>query len=354
MASLFSIATDLERLAVFVPEEHCPVMPPSPPTSMHHIPSRSPSASPLQRNRTFSGSLGGPDSPSDDKSATTQFSQLNSDMVPLRDVKKFARRCSSLKELIWYGKDGIRTQWAITRNLSIAQSVSNLHVERMHSYQSLGELWNSATPERDSHKVNGHIEFVEREGATWIGPNAEYYQALRTLEKEKEDQMAKSEKAARASSRKLGASSLGIEVSFPKTSTKSTTISPVEGLSEIPTPVSPADLKPAVPSRKHPIRPKRRSDAVNDSKPSSNFRRTTSLSPERPRAQSYASHGAVINGASNPNNYTRFSERRGSTGVPGYRRASHPGQPISTPTNHSSSRHENPERGRGTPRRSVV
>jgi hypothetical protein len=322
-----------------------------PSCSLHQL-----SASPLQCNRAFSGSLSGPDSPNDEESIAAQSSQSNSGMVQLRDVKKFARRCSSPKELIWHGKDGIRTQWAITRNLSIAQSISNLHVESMQLLRPLGELWNSATPERDSYKVNGHTRFVEREGANWIGPNAEYYRALRTSEKEKEDQMAKLEKAARASSRKLGPSSVGIEVSFPKTSTKSTTISPVEGPGEIPTPVSPADSKPAFSSQKHPIRSKRRSDAVT----SRNFRNSTSLSPERPRAQSYASHGTVINGTSNPNNYTRSSARRESiggtpsSGVPGYRRASHPGQPINTPTNHSSSRNENPERGRGTPRRSVV
>lgn len=347
MAPVFSIATNLERLAVFIPEEHCPMIPPSPPVSTHRIPSRSPAASPVQRNRALSTSLNGPESPNEERN----ISQSNFDTVPLRDIKKLARRCPSLRDIIWYGKHRIRKQWVVIRNLSMPQSTSNPAVEVIYPHEPLEALWDGVHIERDSFKVDWLSETVEREGALWTGDNADHYATLRALEKEKEGQITKQEKSSRGASKKSCPPPLEVEVSFPKISTNSNTVSPVDEPSEIPTPISPNELRRTLPSRKPPPRSKRQVNGSSDLKPSSNSNRSSSYSPERRRAQSHNSHGGPP-GASTNNNRTRASDRRGSTGadssVPGYRRASQPGQSTHPSTTNSSSR------GRGLPRRSLV
>lgn len=352
MASTFSRAMLLEKLAVYIPDEHCPVVPPSPPISIRHAPSRSPSVSPILRNRALSTSIGASESLNDDGSAITQGWQVASNhSAHPRDIKKFARRCNSLREIFWYDRQGTRGHWEIIRPALANHTSSNVVVENSLANGTDSEIWNRYRSEWDPSRTTWPSEELERDGANWTGPHAEYYASLRASEKERESQSLKQEKTIRAALKKNGPT---VEVPFPKVASKSNAVPSADDPTKIPSPVSPVEPKAISTSRKYP-HPKRRTSTTTSS--FSNDAPLPNAPQGRPRSQS---QGQGITRCSLTNNGTLgtsscLGPRKGSgIKTANSRRTSHPGSSQNVTLASSSTRGGAPRRGIAAPLRNVA
>jgi hypothetical protein len=234
-----SSAVSLESFAAFISPEHYPTLPPSP-AATHRAVSRSPSASPLQVNRRLSTSVSSSSDPiSEEKVGSTRASATVSETgIHLREIRKFVRRSPTLREIVWYGRSGIQGQWTVTRSAVAA----NLTVEYTPCAALSEAICDKFCQEEEAVKAGWSPGNIEREGAVWTGPNANFYNSLRTAEKDSEERQAKEEKATRLASRK-GASS-GLAIEMPRPSLKSSISASTLGQeNQIPSPISPVEQK---------------------------------------------------------------------------------------------------------------
>jgi hypothetical protein len=224
MTAAFSTASRLETLEVLIPVEHCPALPPSPSMSVYmHVYGSTPGASPILLQKPLPGSLGTSDSLPEDRSSPPAFT-TDPHAPPLRDVRKFVRRCAVIQELNWYGKNG-RGQWVVSRPkspTSPSKTNSNATVEYIPPSPATGHgltaaMWERVRQEEEAARVGWTPTRIDRDGAEWVGINAELYQAARAAEKEKEEQAVKEEKAARAAAKRAIVATLDISTNIPKT-----------------------------------------------------------------------------------------------------------------------------------------
>lgn len=261
-----SNAISLETFAVFTAPENCPTLPPSPATT-HRAVSRSPSASPLQHTRRLSVSVGAtPDPINEDKTGTSRITATISETgIQLREIRKFVRRSPTLREVTWYGRNGIQGKWNVTRAFATAQSNANLTVEYIPCAALSEDFYDRFLREENAMRTGWSPGTVDREGSIWTGPNAELYHSLRAAEKDSEERQAKEEKAIRMASRKGGISGLAIEM--PKYPLKSSTSAPADGPAmQIPSPISPVEPKTFVSPRKSTPRERRHTSASLNSR----------------------------------------------------------------------------------------
>ncbi|CAG7850512.1 SubName: Full=Uncharacterized protein {ECO:0000313/EMBL:CCA67586.1} [Serendipita indica DSM 11827] len=190
----FSAATSLRTLSVFIPEEYFPALSSSPVLSIRQSVSRSPSVSPVQRSRPLPSPLDISESHSEEHTFSVQLAQLNETGIPLREIRKFVKRCSSIRDIIWYGKRGTKAHWTITypahtsNPLIIILPPTSTPDSLEHSMQ---ENWTSST-----------INSINREGSIWEGALAEKYKSKYAEMNRREENATKAEKANRANSRK--------------------------------------------------------------------------------------------------------------------------------------------------------
>lgn len=219
MAAVFSSSSRLETLEVFIPAEHCPALPPSP--SMTHAYGSTPGGSPVLLQKPLPGSLGASDSVAEDRSSPPRTTDPH--VPPLRDVRKFVRRCAVIQEVNWYGKNG-RGQWIVSRPASLTtptKANSNVTVEYISPSPATGHgltaaMWEYVRQEEEAARVGWTPARIDRDGAEWVGMNAELYQSARAAEKEKEEQAVKEEKAARAAARRAIVTALDVSTNIPK------------------------------------------------------------------------------------------------------------------------------------------
>ncbi|CEL61096.1 hypothetical protein RSOLAG1IB_04336 [Rhizoctonia solani AG-1 IB] len=126
---------------------------------------------------------------------------------PLRDVRKFVRRCPKLVLLEWFGRTG-RGAWVAHRE--DAKSVAGIKVE----YQACCSTDEGASTRRS------FLGTVPRQGAEWTGPEAEAAaEAVREYEAERDGEIEREKEAKRklaAAGRKRGATvSSGVVVPDP-------------------------------------------------------------------------------------------------------------------------------------------
>lgn len=223
MAAAFSSASRLETLEVLIPVEHCPALPPSPSMSVYtQVYGSTPGASPVLLQRPLPGSLGASDSVPEDRSSPPRTTSTTDPHIPpLRDVRKFVRRCAVIQELNWYGKNG-RGQWIVSRPTTQSKINSNATVEYIPPSSATGHalttaVWERVRQEEEAARVGWTPARVDRDGAEWIGMNAQLYQSARAAEKEKEEQAVKEEKAARAAAKRAIVTALDVTTNIPKT-----------------------------------------------------------------------------------------------------------------------------------------
>jgi hypothetical protein len=258
MTAAFSSASRLETLEVLIPVEHCPALPPSPSMSVYnHAYGSTPGASPVLLQKPLPGSLGVSDSVPEDRTT----SMTDPYVSPLRDVRKFVRRCAVIQELNWYGKNG-RGQWIVSRPTgptTPSKVSSNATVEYIPPSPTTGHgltaaMWERVRQEEEAARVGWTPARVYRSGTEWIGINSEHYQAARAAEKEKEEQAVKEEKAARAAAKRAIIATLDVSTNVPKTPKierepseasagyrqgPSSPVSPYQSTKEMPAPSSP-------------------------------------------------------------------------------------------------------------------
>ena len=180
---------------------------------------------------------------------------------PLRDVRKFVRRCAVIQELNWYGKNG-RGQWIVSRPTSLAtpsKISSNAIVEYIPPSPATGHglsaaMWERVRQEEEAARVGWTPARIDRDGAEWVGVNSELYRSARAAEKEKEEQAVKEEKAARAAAKRAIVTALDTPITIPKTPKvereqseasagyrqgPSSPVSPYQPTKEVPAPSSP-------------------------------------------------------------------------------------------------------------------
>ena len=223
MAAAFSSASRLETLEVSIPADHCPALPPSPSMSVYtHTYGSTPGGSPVLLQKPLPGSLGASDSVPEDRSSPPRTTDPH--VPPLRDVRKFVRRCAVIQEVNWYGKNG-RGQWIVSRPTSLTtptKASSNATVEYIPPSPATGHgltaaMWEYVRQEEEAARAGWTPAQVDRDGAEWVGMNAELYQSARAAEKEKEEQAVKEEKAARAATKRAIVTALDVSTTLPKT-----------------------------------------------------------------------------------------------------------------------------------------
>lgn len=261
MAAAFSSASRLETLEVLIPVEHCPALPPSPSMSVYsHTYGSTPGTSPIMLQKPLPGSLGASDSVPDDRSSPPRTTSTTDPHVPpLRDIRKFVRRCTVIQELNWYGKNG-RGQWIVSRPTiptTPSKISSNATVEHIPPSPAIGHgltaaIWERVRQEEEAARVGWTPALVDRDGAEWVGVNAGLYRSARAAEKEKEEQAVKEEKAARAAAKRAIVTAL--DTNIPRTpkvereqsealagyrQSPSSPVSPYQPTKEVPAPSSP-------------------------------------------------------------------------------------------------------------------
>ncbi|GJJ06162.1 hypothetical protein Clacol_000351 [Clathrus columnatus] len=195
MTSTFTPMTQLRHLAVCIPPEHSPGFAPlliSPfKIPIHPL---TPAASPVRR-RT---SLPSPVSDFASQVFVGDDSKVNEQVdlsfPPLRDIKKFSKKCSKLVDLDWYGRNA-RGRWLISRVSSSSSKLNgNVSVEYLAPVASMA-MWNRASLEKaalDFVASGGNLTHkISRQGQEWTGPKAEEFKAsldrINEKEKEKDD-----------------------------------------------------------------------------------------------------------------------------------------------------------------------
>jgi len=203
------------------------------------------------------GSLGASDSVPEDRSSPPRTTSTTDPYLPpLRDVRKFVRRCPVIQELNWYGKNG-RGQWIVSRPTSPTtpnKTSSNATVEYIPPSPATGHrltaaMWERVRQEEEAARVGWTPARIDRDGAEWDGVNAELYRSARAAEKEREELAVKEEKAARAAAKRAIVTTLDTNIpKSPKVETEasagyrqspSSPVSPYQPTKEVPAPSSP-------------------------------------------------------------------------------------------------------------------
>ncbi|KIM26955.1 hypothetical protein M408DRAFT_330317 [Serendipita vermifera MAFF 305830] len=309
-----SSAIFLETFAVFIPPEHMPTLPPSPATT-HRAVSRSPSASPLQHTRRLSMSVGAStDLTNEEKLGSTRVSATVSESgIHLREIRKFVRRSPALREVTWYGRNGIQGKWSVSRSFAGTQSSVNQSVEYIYCPALSEDVYDRFQREENASRAGWSPGTVEREEANWTGPNAELYRSLRAAEKDNEEKQAREEKAARLSSRKGG---LGIEM--PKQPPKTNNSPSLDGPpAQFPSPVSPVEPKPIL-SPNHSTRERRHTSASLGSRSNGERVQSDDMAPQqyKPRDQLETSRSKGYRGSSRGRGFDKRGAHTGSEGRP--------------------------------------
>ncbi|CAE6440152.1 unnamed protein product [Rhizoctonia solani] len=229
LTSLFAHLAHLTHLYVSIPLAHAPSTPPSPllqtpgmsPLGLVNgygigvgvggIMIGSPTSSPLSLTRSLKSpaklviSVPLPESESlaaspvvgaGNTNEVLDSTVLDTVIPPLRDVRKFMRRCPKLVLLEWFGRTG-RGSWVAHRE--DAKSVAGIKVE----YQP------SCVDECSTWPVSSFLGVVPREDAEWSGPEADAAaEAVREYEAERDGEIEREKEAKRkvtAAGRKRGA-----------------------------------------------------------------------------------------------------------------------------------------------------
>ena len=219
-----------------------------------------PGVSPVMLQKPLPGSLCASDSVPDDRSSPPRtMSTTDPHVPPLRDVRKFVRRCAVIQELNWYGKN-CRGQWIVSRPTiptTPSKISSNATVEYIPPSPAIGHgltaaIWERVRQEEEGARVGWTPAQVDRDGAEWVGVNAELYRSARAAEREREEQAVKEEKAARAAAKRATVTAL--DTSFPRTpkgereqaealtgyrQSPASPVSPYQPTKEVPAPNSP-------------------------------------------------------------------------------------------------------------------
>ncbi|EJD52710.1 hypothetical protein AURDEDRAFT_181254 [Auricularia subglabra TFB-10046 SS5] len=201
LTSIFAPAPQLRDLHVYISPSHAPLIPATPMSLYMHP--MTPSASPVVSSSTSLPSATVSDSPPipagsslDDKSGALE---ADPHLPPLREVKKFVRRCQALTRLEWYGWNG-RGTWIVTRPPGATKSTINVTVEHFPPSPPSAHLLEQYALEEQASGCGWLPGTVEREGHAWTGPQAEEYFAERQAEKEREEVTTPVKKTRKASS----------------------------------------------------------------------------------------------------------------------------------------------------------
>lgn len=200
LTSIFAPAPQLRHLHVYISSSHAPLMPQTPMSLYTHP--MTPSASPVVPTSaslppTASDSPPIPAGSSlDDKAGT---SEADPHLPPLREVKKFVRRCQALTRLEWYGWNG-RGTWIVTRPPGATKSTINVTVEHFPPSPPSAHLLEQYALEEQAAGCGWLPGSVVRQGQAWTGPRAEAYFAERQAEKEREEVATPVKKSRKASS----------------------------------------------------------------------------------------------------------------------------------------------------------
>ncbi|KZW00325.1 hypothetical protein EXIGLDRAFT_761936, partial [Exidia glandulosa HHB12029] len=188
LTSVFAPAPQLRELHVYISPSKAPLMP----TAMYSHP-LTPSASPVVSSTATLPTACVSDSPPmqssssfDDGRAGGVGAELDPHLPPLREVKKFVRRCQALTQLEWYGWNG-RGSWVVTRPPGATKSTINVSVEYMPPSPPALALLQKYALEEEATRVGWFPGSLPREGQSWTGPLADKYFSERQAEKEKDD-----------------------------------------------------------------------------------------------------------------------------------------------------------------------
>ncbi|KDQ10051.1 hypothetical protein BOTBODRAFT_68789 [Botryobasidium botryosum FD-172 SS1] len=213
LASSFAALSQFQKLQVTILPQHAPSPPPSPAIRMLPTPGGSPITltrpmlSPSKSSFAEASSI--TNSPLASSVLTLSSSFTEYPMQPpllspsdlalplLRDIRKFARRCSKLTEIEWYGRTA-RGSWVVTRGNDVAPSVSSAsgaasgptatapttvgttltsatiapRVEHVPPPPLSEDVWERIRWEEDAARL-GWAPPGEREGQVWEGAAAE-------------------------------------------------------------------------------------------------------------------------------------------------------------------------------------
>ncbi|TDL25977.1 hypothetical protein BD410DRAFT_783979 [Rickenella mellea] len=183
LTSTFVALTHLRTLQVSVTPEQAPGMPPTP-TSRHPgstpLPP-TPSDSPSSKAKSVLPQLLGFDQ-LQSQTCVTQEAKGDSSMPPLRDVKRFARKCPSLDVIDWYGRNA-RGIWRISRAQAATSKLSsNVTVDYFPPFLD-DATWDRISNIHDTQADALNLEPRKRRGHAWTGEKADMFAAERAEEK---------------------------------------------------------------------------------------------------------------------------------------------------------------------------
>ncbi|KAG9056727.1 peroxin [Serendipita sp. 407] len=234
----FSNANRLGSVAVTLSPRHFTILPPSPTLSNRRSVSRSPSVSPVQFTRSLPSSADIPSSLDDQSNSPLHSSNPGSSSnIPLRDIRKFAKRCHALYEIIIYGKYGERVHWAILRH----PSNSNPEVSLLPPLGLSEDMWDAVRREEAGLEANWSPLHTQREGSEWAGPIADEFAELYTNMRREEAPT----KLVLESNNPLKSSPVSPSKAIDEGTVESIQRDASRPLIQIPSPVSPEDMKEA-------------------------------------------------------------------------------------------------------------
>ncbi|KAH7108195.1 hypothetical protein BKA62DRAFT_681390 [Auriculariales sp. MPI-PUGE-AT-0066] len=178
LTSIFAPAPHLRHLLVYISRSIVPVLSPSWPWQGFPL---TPGASPVASSTATLPSSVPTQTVSDSPSPNADDQGADQHIPPLREVKKFVRRCQTLTLLDWYGWNG-RGSWTITRPPGVTKSTLNVTVEHNTPAPPSSDLYARQALEEDAARGGWFPGATEREGQAWTGAVAEMYAAQRQAE----------------------------------------------------------------------------------------------------------------------------------------------------------------------------
>ncbi|KAF8513016.1 hypothetical protein BU17DRAFT_95752 [Hysterangium stoloniferum] len=203
LTSVFIPLTNLLKLSICIPYSHSPGLVPalsSPLSTTLPCNPLTPAASPVRRRTSLPSPVTDFASQVFVADDSKHGEQADPSLPPIRDVKRFVKKCPRLTELEWYGRNG-RGRWLVSRSVATSKINTNVSV-KYYPPLATQNAWNRAILEKNAmdaiHAGSTFSHNIERNGQAWTGPKAEQFFVQRTAEKDREDVAAANDRAGRS------------------------------------------------------------------------------------------------------------------------------------------------------------
>lgn len=199
LTSTFAPASSLQTLHVYISPIHAPWT-----TSPNYSHPLTPSASPVVSSVATLPTAGISDASSvEENRSGTLGTAPDPHLPPIRDVKKFVRRCQALTLLEWYGWNG-RGSWSVSRPPGVARSTVSVAIEHIPPPSPRRDLLQKYALQEEAARVGWLPGAAERQGHIWTGAQADEYTLELQAEQRREEFVtpikAKTRKASNSSS----------------------------------------------------------------------------------------------------------------------------------------------------------